>query len=465
MTFLIALFALAALVWLLPLLRTRRTLHVATLVLVTGTLFGPPFFSIVGPIQFSLDRVLWVAMLALVAVRWRCGDLKLPPLHRVDCLLASLVVWLFISAAMGTSDPQNDAPPLAKWCFYIAMPFGMYAVARVSEIKESDLRWVYRVVLGLGVYLAWTAILEVAGFHRLVFPRHIVDPQDWEFFGRARGPLLNPSGNAIVMCVALVISAHGTLRSTPRMRLLHALLSLVILVGVYCTLTRSAWLGALVTLAVVAFVYSPRWLRVLGLAAAILLGAAAALELKDQLLRLDRDKNLTAADAEKSIQLRPLLAVVAWEMFKDHPIRGHGFGQYDRLSGKYHSIRSYDLPLEDARPYTQHNVLLALLVESGLIGLSLWVGVLLIISSMAWHLARNPDRSVALRGGGMLWLGTVAAYLCNGMFQDVTIIPMVNMYLFFAAGIAVTLYDRGVETRRVEAARPSATLAHLPIPQ
>ncbi|TWU26208.1 O-Antigen ligase [Novipirellula galeiformis] len=450
MTFLVVLFALAALVWLIPLIQTRRTLHIATLVLVTGTLFGPAFFSIDGPIQISLDRVLWVAMFAIVAIRWRCGDLTIPQPNRVDCLVAGITVWLLVSALMGASVPENQTPPLAKWLFFIAMPVGMYVVARVSEVKESDLRWAYHLLLGLGVYLAVTAIFEVSGVHGLVFPRYIVDPKDWEFLGRGRGPLLNPSGNAIVMCVALVVSILGVIRSTHRMRLFYAILSLVILAGVYSTLTRSAWMGAIAVVAVVALVYSPRWLRVLGLAAAILVGGAGVLGLKDQFLRMKRDKNLTSADAEKSIQLRPLLAVVAWEMFKDHPIKGHGFGQYFTHSGKYHSVRSYDMPLEDARPYAQHNVFLAILVDSGLIGLSMLIGVLVIVSSMAWNLARNQGHSVAIRNGGLIWLGTFAAYFCNGMFQDVTIIPMVNMYLFFAAGIVVTLYERGVETRRVE---------------
>ena len=111
------------------------------------------------------------------------------------------------------------------------------------------------------------------------------------------------------------------------------------------------------------------------------------------------------------------------------------------------------MPLENARPYAQHNVFLAILVDSGLIGLSMLIVMLVTISSMAWNLARNQGHSVAIRCGGLLWLGTFAAYFCNGMFQDVTIIPMVNMFLFFFAGICVSLCERGVETRRVERPR------------
>ncbi|GAA5508682.1 O-antigen ligase family protein [Novipirellula caenicola] len=454
MMLLVVLFALAAIVWLIPLIHAGRTFQMATLVLVIGTVLGPSFFAINGPIQLSLDRLLWIAMFGLVAIQWRMGELRIPQLNRVDAAVAAITVWLLVSVMIGGANPANEPPPIAKWLFCIAMPLGLYVIARISEVKESDLQWAYRVLLTLGCYLAVMALFEVSGLHALVFPTYIVDPTNWEFFGRGRGPLLNPSGNGIVMCGALAIAVLGVIRSTFRMRVFYLLLCMLLVLGVYCTLTRSAWMGAIATIAVVALIFSPRWVRVLGLATAVLIGGAGVLGLKDQLLRMKRDKNLTSADAEKSIQLRPLLAVVAWEMFKDRPITGHGFGHYFAHSGKYHSIRSYDMPLEDARPYAQHNVFLAMLVDSGLIGLSMLSVMLISITSMAWNLARNEGHSVAIRCGGLLWLGVFAAYFCNGMFQDVTIIPMVNMFLFFAAGLAVTLYERGVVTRRVERPMP-----------
>ena len=75
-------------------------------------------------------------------------------------------------------------------------------------------------------------------------------------------------------------------------------------------------------MAIVGLVHSPRWVRVLGLAATVLLAGAMAMGLKEQLMAFKRDKALSAADAAKSIELRPLLAAVAWEMFKDKPQPG-----------------------------------------------------------------------------------------------------------------------------------------------
>ena len=42
-----------------------------------------------------------------------------------------------------------------------------------------------------------------------------------------------------------------------------------------------------------------------------------------------------------------------------------------------------------------------------------------------------------VRQAGLLFLVLLCAYLANGMFQDVTIVPMVHMTLFFFAGLTV----------------------------
>ncbi|MEM9825401.1 MAG: hypothetical protein AAF958_02370 [Planctomycetota bacterium] len=100
-----------------------------------------------------------------------------------------------------------------------------------------------------------------------------------------------------------------------------------------------------------------------------------------------------------------LLAVVAWEMFQGKPLVGHGFGRYFSASGPYHTDRSNQMPLEEARPYMQHNVLLSLLV----------------VMLIAWRISRSRDADPDSRDFASLVLATLAAYFINGSFQDVTI--------------------------------------------
>lgn len=443
MEFLIAVFSIATLVWLVPVIRSGRLIVIAMLVLGVGTVFGPAFFAIDGPIQISLDRVLWGAMFGLAAIGWRMGEVQFPKLTRMDWMVVGMVGWFFVRHLGGGTIPDGSSPT-ARWLFYIMMPAGMYAIARLVTIYQQDVRWMVGGLIGMGVYLAVTAVMEVYGVHGLVFPRYIVNSEVWEFYGRGRGPLLNPSGNGFLISIAVTAACVSFVYAGRRGKLVYAIVAGVLLIGVYATLTRSAWMGGVGAIGLVAMVYSPRWVRVLGLIAVLMLGGSLVMGLKDQLVQIKRDKNLTAADAQKSIALRPLLAIVAWEMFQDQPVVGHGFGHYFAHKDPYHSIRSYDLPLETARPYHQHNVFLSILVDTGLVGLLLFAGWMAMLIGNAWHLARERSKKPEVRYIGLIMLGTLIAYASNGMFQDVLIIPMTHMYLFFIAGVTVTVYQKGL---------------------
>ena len=136
-------------------------------------MFGPAFYAIDGPVQVSIDRVLWVGLFVVLAIRWRMGQLSLSKPARVDWVVVGLTVWLLLSTFRG--DPPAGSSPAARWLFYIAMPAGMYAVGRCVMIRPGDVRRLMVVLMGLGGYLAVTAVCEVQGQHWLVYPSHIVD--------------------------------------------------------------------------------------------------------------------------------------------------------------------------------------------------------------------------------------------------------------------------------------------------
>lgn len=159
-----------------------------------------------------------------------------------------------------------------------------------------------------------------------------------------------------------------------------------------------------------------------------------------QWMTMKRDAHLSAEDAAQSVQLRPLLALVAWEMFQDRPLVGHGYGRYQIEAAAYHTDRGYGLPLEDARPYVQHNVFLSVLVDTGLLGLTALAAWLVALAGIGWRLARRGDRNCPKTMLGLVLLATLAAYVGNGLFHDVSIIAMVHMFMFFIAGLTVNVH-------------------------
>ena len=122
-------------------------------------------------------------------------------------------------------------------------------------------------------------------------------------------------------------------------------------------------------------------------------------------------------------------------MLLDRPLLGCGYHQYSTEHLAYTADRATDLPVEKGRGYVQHNVFLALLAETGLVGLGLFVALLAVWSRDAWRLWRRTSLPVVHRQQGLLLLAAVAVYVVNGMFHDVSCIPMANMTLFFLAGV------------------------------
>jgi O-antigen ligase len=238
--------------------------------------------------------------------------------------------------------------------------------------------------------------------------------------------------------IAMTLGMCAALMSWPRLNRPGKLLLLALLPvfawGVYNTFTRSVWMGASASLVLVVALATPRSWRVATLATTALIGASVLAVSWGQFVAFKRDRDVSVEDVAESAKLRPILAAVAWQMFLDRPLVGCGFGQYAQESRPYLADRTTDLPLEKSRPYVQHNVFLAPLVETGLVGLSLFVALLASWLHTAWRLWRAAWAPTWVRQMGLLFLAFMPAYLVNGMFHDVSIISQVNMLLFFLAG-------------------------------
>jgi O-antigen ligase len=133
------------------------------------------------------------------------------------------------------------------------------------------------------------------------------------------------------------------------------------------------------------------------------------------------------------------MATVAWHMFLDRPLLGCGYSQYMTAHQNYLSDRSSGLPLERARDYIPHNVFLSLLTETGLVGLGLFLTMLFCWLRDAWRLWSNAALPLWARQQGMWLMIAVGAYCINGMFHDVSVMAMMNLTLFFLAGVTASL--------------------------
>jgi hypothetical protein len=427
-------------------------------VLLAGTCFG--YFAMhisAGPVPITSDRILWTLLMVQVVVWWRLGLTASHRMGRSEWLLLAFIGVLAVNVAMHDWSINRDQP-ISQFVFYYLMPLGMYWVGWKARISERGLKTMFALLGVFGVYLALTAIAEKWQVTALVFPSYIGDGQKYpEFFWRARGPLLNPAANGMLLGLCL----GGGLMAWPRMPrwgqlLLIAFCGLVCF-GILCTMTRSAWMGGALGLFLLVFFGLPRLYRPWFLAMSVVLVTISAIVVTQfvNILEFKRDRDVSAQDTASSVELRPVLAVIAWEMFCDRPLVGCGLGHYLDEHRGYLSNRDSGFVLEKGRDYVQHNIFLSLLTETGLLGLVPFVLLLVVWLQSAWRLWRSTGAPLWMRQQGLFFLVLAANYLVNGMVQDMTIIPMIHSILFFMAGVTVNVQLQAADCR-------NATFAVVP---
>jgi O-antigen ligase len=459
---------MAGLIWGCILMRHGGLLAGCLAVMLAGACFSVEFFKVVlGPAPLTADRILLIVLVGqyLIWRRWGWADPK--PLGKPEILLCLFTGMMVISTFVGDYEYANYQP--VSWLIiYYLMPFCMYWIVRQAEFNEKSILALFVCLTAFGAYLAVTSLAEYFQVWELVFPRYIADNASSataEFVGRARGPFLNPISNGIVLSICL----GAALMIWPRLgrpgQLLMIPLYLLLFAAIYATMTRSVWMSGMLTLALVAGLAMTWNWRLPILGGGLVLALVIGVTQWDNLMTFKRDRDLGADKTAESVELRPVLAKIAWDMFRDHPIFGCGYSQYKTEHPNYLSDRSTELVLEKGRGYIPHNVVFSLLTETGLVGLGLFLVIVFLWAKDAWRLWQTKTGPLGPRQQGLLMLVALAAYFLNGMFHDVSAVPMANMTLFFLAGVTAGLrpsIEKAVEQypapsfaapRRIEPAR------------
>ncbi|MGM0490447.1 MAG: O-antigen ligase family protein [Planctomycetota bacterium] len=413
-------------------------------VLLLGSCFGHAYYHVnLGPLPLTAERVLLGGLLVGYLLLRARRQVDRKQLNHVDLLLIAFMLVLLVSTL--THDWRaNNFQALASLVFFYVVPSMLYWVARESWLSQRGLLGCLAFLAGFGIYLAVTSVFEQQQVESLVFPRYVASEAHVEFLGRGRGPFLNPVGNGVFLCAGLFSLLMFWPRVSRYARVLLLLIALVYLAGIFCTLTRVVWLAAGIGLMGLVVLNLPRrWGVVAVLAAGILAAGVVALKW-DDLKAFKRDRHVSVAEMSRSASLRPILAYLAWRIYLDHPLLGCGYRQYETVVGHYVSDRSTTLQLERGRNFAQHNVFLALLAETGLVGMSLFLLLLTTLAQTAWRLWRASGTGLATRQMGLFMLLMLGTYVTMGMFQDLALIPMAHMLLFFLAGLTRNLQEHGV---------------------
>ncbi|MCR9293392.1 MAG: O-antigen ligase family protein [bacterium] len=446
MYFLAFCFALALFVWAAIALAYGSVFLSAALFIVASCCFPAEFASIdVGGLTLTLDRLWFVVLMLQAATAWYRRDLKIRELEYPDVAIGLFTIWLIVRTVtqpLGAELPEQPSTLMHLVNGYL-IPISMYAVLRMARLDVRQLTPMLLVVAILGIYLSVTAFLEIAKLWNLVVPSYIADPTLGIHFGRARGPMLQSVrlGLCLILCWTALVIYTVWLKPDCRFRWAIFLAGSLALGGaIFFTYTRSVWLGFAYGIGLLVWMAMRGTPRRVAIAAMLLAGMLVGMAKGPELIAFKRE--FSAAETKESTFMRAAFAYVSLEMFKDRPIAGYGFNQFQVYNRKYLSDRSTDIRLDSIRGYVHHNGFLSLLVDLGVIGFALYLFVMLttVFHSLSLWNARGAPRWA--RGLGMLSLVYLGAHAIQMTFHELSFSSIENGLLFSSLGLMVAAHQQ-----------------------
>lgn len=324
-------------------------------------IFSGQFSHLGSPI--GLDRVVLVTGIVAAVVRDLRSDAPRLRVSGVHVLLFAISVYGLMSALFADQLVNNAVFGLLDYLGFI--PFALFFVAPAAFPTERERRILLGTLVGVGLYLGVTAVLETTGPASLIFPRYIADPNVGLHFGRARGPFVEAAGDGLAM-YGCAVAAAIALRQWRRARWVPLLALVLCIFGVIFCLTRQVWVAAV--LGTVVGMLARRelriWLIPAALAALLAIGAAFAL-VPGFGTRADKRVN-----DERPVWDRLNSDDAALRMIGDKPLLGHGWYTFGAASLSYYR-QAPDRPVTTVGRV--HNVFLSYAVELGVLVLTAWV--------------------------------------------------------------------------------------------
>lgn len=324
------------------------------------------------PLPLPLDRVAFlVALLVLFARGTAAASDRRIVFRPIHFLLLAIAVYVLLNGLnAGTIEHSYG---FYSWLDRLgAIPFLMFTLGPIIFGNHRQRHVLLVTMVVLGAYLGFTALAEGAKVTALVFPRYIENQALGITQGRARGPFLasDAMGLALFDCAALAIVAAVTWTSR-RARWVAWAVAAVDLVGIFFTLTRSIWLGAIVALLVTMGAH-PRLRRRLPHVAAAGVVVVVVFLVGVPGLITHVDHRLTYAN---SVYDRYNTYTAAIRAMEAHPIFGIGWQTFETVGQQYFR-QSGTYPLTGLG-LEVHDVFLSHLAEIGIPAACLWLLALL----------------------------------------------------------------------------------------
>ncbi|MGA3220151.1 MAG: O-antigen ligase family protein, partial [Acidimicrobiales bacterium] len=214
-------------------------------------------------IPVPLDRVAFgITLCSLVLKGARNVSARRLAVRPVHIALLCATTWAVCSAIIaGTIGSGLGFYALVDR--FGLVPFIWFLLAPIFFGTARQRRLLIGALAGLGLYLGLIGTMEGLHLYKFIFPHYIANPNVGIQWGRARGPILESTGDGFCTFVGGTAAAIGLkLWKTTWVRCLCLAAMALDLATLFFTLTRGVWIGALAGI-VIAMLLSRRTRRVL----------------------------------------------------------------------------------------------------------------------------------------------------------------------------------------------------------
>ncbi len=417
--------------------------------IIASAVFGAPFlvFRPAGLFDITIERLLFSMLLFFLAAGLLTGKVRLLRNITIEIsmgIFALICIFSMLQVGFVPVAPEFVSP----WFVFITgylFPFVVFIFAKNYIVREKDVLVIFQALFYFGIYLSITAFFEFANLRQFVFPRYINDPLVSPLhLERARGPFLNSAFNGVGILIGFISGLHLLQKKTGFAKVFYQAALLLFFPAVFFTLTRSVYLGLLITLFIFLGWYKTsfsKWKLIpLPLAVMLIVGIANS----PRLLSTERREGGVVQVHEVDIRLA--LLTQSYFLFSERPLTGVGLAQFIPAAS-----RSYKGPVpasvEEIGATFQHNHLLGIATELGIPGILVYLILLFLILRRLKQLAgRLPGTGIMGNNLRITILAIWCVYLNNNLFVEPSNNLFVNAVPFLFAGLVDGLYTRSLES-------------------
>jgi O-antigen ligase len=385
---------------------------------------------------------LGVLLATALAVTRRVN--QIPKLGAVEVVMGLYLAWNIGSALAPHSLPAtlpSTGEDVAVWRFILTgtlMPFTLYLVGRFVFDRESVVRRLLWIILGLAGYSAAVSLLQFYGPAALVWPRYIVTAPEWP--GRAVGVFNQPVVNGLVLVIGFAVGLYLAAQPGEPMwrKVLSGGVAVASVPGIYLTHTRAVWLVFALVL-----VAGAVWARNFRVGFVVTLAAAVATVALDWSTFTSSDRAAGGVASTNEVDDRLNIAATSIWAIEQKPIAGWGIGRFIQLNTYHHKQWSPEIKWERGYGIASHHNELGITAELGVIGLVLWLAVVVLVGHRLFVALRTlPVAGLCGRGLALIAAMGFVSWLVTGQTVDLRYFEFLNALVMLLVGIAVGAAER-----------------------